>query len=76
MGCCGEGTHLDGGAVGMSTKYGRGGDLDAAVLAATNIGGQGLAQKLQLSLKCENLPNMDTFSESDPFCVLYKQARG
>ena len=31
----------------MGSRYGRGGDIDAAVLAATNIGGQGgLAQKL------------------------------
>lgn len=75
MGCCNEGQHLDGKAVSMSTNYGRGGDIDAAVLAATNFGGVGLAQKLELSLKCEELPNMDTFSESDPFCILYKEVR-
>ena len=51
---------------------GTGADLDAAVLAATNFGGQGLAQKLSLGFKCEQLPNMDTFSKSDPFVVLYR----
>ena len=45
----------------------------AAVLAATNFSGQGLSNKLQLNFKCEELPNMDTFSQSDPFVVLYKQ---
>lgn len=29
-------------------------------------------QRLQLSLKCKDLINMDTFSKSDPFAVLYK----
>ena len=71
--CCGNEQHLDGGAISMSSNYGRGGDIDAAVLAATNFSGGGLAQKLQLSFKCEELPNMDTFSQSDPFCVLYKE---
>ena len=61
----------------MSSVYGRGGDIDAAVLAATNIGGQaGLAQKVELSLKCEELADMDTFSKSDPFCILYKLVKG
>ena len=73
MGCCGDSAHLDHGVVQMSSNYGRGGDIDAAVLAATNIGGQaGLAQKIELSLKCEELADMDTFSKSDPFCILYK----
>ena len=68
---CGE-THADGRAVSSGAIRGNGGDIDAAVLAATNIGGQGLAQKLQLSFKCEELVNMDIGSESDPFCVLFK----
>ena len=50
---------------------GTGSDLDAAVLAAINIGGSGLVQRLQLSFSCEELANMDTFSKSDPFCVLF-----
>ena len=32
---------------------GKGGDIDAAVLAATNFGGAGLTNKLSLSFKCE-----------------------
>ena len=66
---CNE-THLDGGAV--RSNFGRGGDIDAAVLAATSIGAGGLSNSLQLSFKCENLINMDIGSESDPFCILYK----
>lgn len=52
---------------------GRGGDIDAAVLAATSFNASGPTQKLSLGFKCEELPNMDTFSKSDPFCVIYKQ---
>lgn len=52
---------------------GKGSDIDAAVLAATNFGGGGLAQKLEISFKCEDLPNMDAMSYSDPFVVFYKQ---
>jgi hypothetical protein len=50
-----------------------GSDIDAAALAATNFGGAGgLTQKVNISFSCNTLPNMDTFSESDPFCILYK----
>ena len=61
--------HLDSKAVGGISS---GGDIDAAVLAATNFGGTGLAQRLELNIRCENLPNLDTMSQSDPFAVLYK----
>ena len=60
-------------AVSSGAKLGQGSDIDAAVLAATNIAGQGLSNKLELSFKCEQLPNMDTFSKSDPFVIVYKQ---
>lgn len=66
--------HLDKNAVSSGGKMGQGGDLDAAVLAATNFSGGGLSNKLSIGFKCENLPNMDTMSYSDPFCVLFKQA--
>ena len=71
MGCT-DSKHLDSVAV-TSGSMGRGSDIDAAVLAATNFGGGGLSNKLSLGFKCEELPNMDTFSKSDPFCVLYHQ---
>ena len=64
--------HLDAKAVGGGGIGKGGSDIDAAVLAAANFGGGGLAQKLELSFACENLVNMDTFSKSDPFVVLYK----
>ena len=70
-GCMAAGKHLDSRAVGGISS---GGDIDAAVLAATNFGGGGLAQRLELSIKCENLPKMDTMSQSDPFAVIYKQS--
>ena len=72
MGACMSEKHLDGSAV-RGVGIGKGGsDIDAAVLAATNFGGGGLAQRLQLSFAAENLANMDTFSKSDPFVIFYK----
>lgn len=53
---------------------GSGGDLDAAVLAATNFSQGGLSNKLSLTFECENLPNLDTFSKSDPFVIFYKKS--
>ena len=70
---CMANQHLDSKAVGGG-KMGQGGDLDAAVLAATNFSGGGLSNKLSIGFKCEGLPNMDTMSLSDPFVVFFKQA--
>jgi hypothetical protein len=64
-------TGQDVNAVG-GAKFGIGSDIDAAVLAASNFGAGGLAQKLSLSFSCENLPNTDTFSLSDPCLVLFR----
>ena len=66
-------THNDMGAVN-ATKFGQGSDLDAAVLAAANMNTMSPSQRLSLAFSCENLPNMDTFSKSDPFLILYKQS--
>ena len=38
--------HLDAGAVASGGGMGKGGDIDAAVLAATNFSGGGLSNKL------------------------------
>lgn len=38
--------HNDRGAVSTGAGLGKGGDIDAAVLAATNFSGQGLSNKL------------------------------
>jgi len=51
-GGCLAGTHLDANSIG-GAQMGKGGDIDAAVLAATNFGGAGLTNKLSLSFKCE-----------------------
>ena len=67
-------THNDTRAVGGKQVSGTGSDLNSAVLAATNFSPQGgLVQKLNLSFACEDLPDLDTFSKSDPFCILYKK---
>jgi hypothetical protein len=58
-----------------ASKYGLGCDIDEAVLAATNqrINQEAqLASFLMISVSCENLPNLDTFSKSDAMCVLYQ----
>lgn len=53
-------------------------DLDDAVLAAVNqsieASQSGLVNTVRLSIKCENLPNLDTFTRTDGMCVLFKQA--
>jgi hypothetical protein len=71
---CFSSTHLDAGAVHAGGKMGQGGDIDSAVLAATNFGaGGGLKNTVNLSFSGHDLPNMDTLSLSDPFCILYKK---
>ena len=69
--------HLDRGAIDAGGEGGPGADIDEAVLAATNLAGNNngaeLVTKLSIGFACENLPNMDTTSESDPFVVLYKK---
>ena len=59
--CMAANKHLDHRAVGGG-GLGKGGDIDSAVLAATNFGGSGMVQRLEISFSAENLPNMDTMS--------------
>ena len=40
--------------------------------ALLNQANAALKQKLLLKFECENLPNLDTHSKTDPFCVVYK----
>ena len=49
-------------------------DLDEAVLTAINKSADqgGLTNTVRLSIKCENLPNYDTFTRSDGMAVLHK----
>jgi hypothetical protein len=53
-------------------------DIDDAVLAAVNqsieAGQSGLVNTVRLSIQCENLPNLDTFTRTDGMAVLFKQA--
>ena len=45
-------------------------DLNQAVFMATEDQDGGLSKQVQLSISAKGLPNMDTFSKSDPICVL------
>ena len=61
-------------AVHGGSRLGLGRDLDDAVLAATNKSlqdNQGLVNIVSLTFKCENLPNLDTFTRTDGMVVLY-----
>lgn len=55
-------------------RFTHGHDIDDAVLAATN---QQIDQESQLvshltiSVACDDLVNLDTFSKSDAMCVFY-----
>ena len=71
MGC--SNSHVNTSAITSSQGMGRGGDIDAAVLAALNCSGTGPTQKLSLSFKCEELVDLDAMSKSDPFCIIYKK---
>ena len=66
--------HQNTGAISQNDqKFGIGRDLDDAVLAATNksINQAGnLVSILNLSIACENLPNLDTFTRTDAMCIL------
>ena len=67
-------------AVGANGVAGNLSDIDDAALAAINHGiGQsnksGLKQTINLSFGCLNLPNLDTFSKTDAFVILYELKR-
>ena len=53
--------------------FGNGKDINDAVLAATNLEGNndGLMNYIQLSVRCNHLPNMDTFTRTDAMAVLF-----
>jgi hypothetical protein len=44
---------------------------DQTLDIALGAGAAGLKQKVGLSFKCNNLPNLDRGSKTDAFCVLY-----
>ena len=59
----------------QNQKFGIGKDIDEAVLAATNksINQEGrLVNIVSLSVACENLPNLDTFTRTDAMAILYQ----
>ena len=67
--------HENADAVRSSNRpLGIGRDLDDAVLAATNKSieeNAGLVSLVALNFQCNNLPNLDTFTRTDGFVVLY-----
>ena len=57
-------------------SFGKGRDLDDAVLAATNKSIEntaGLVNVVSLTFACEDLPNLDTFTRTDGMVVLYQK---
>lgn len=69
--------HENADAVRSSNRpLGIGRDLDDAVLAATNKSieqNAGLVSLVALNFKCNNLPNLDTFTRTDGFVVLFQK---
>jgi hypothetical protein len=60
-------------------RFGHGHDIDDAVLAATNqqIDQEAqLVSQLTISVSCDDLVNLDTFSKSDAMGVFYRQQTG
>uniref|UniRef100_A0A673BNB3 Copine-3 n=1 Tax=Sphaeramia orbicularis TaxID=375764 RepID=A0A673BNB3_9TELE len=47
-----------------------------ALSGAPAIGATHLATKVELTISCENLMDMDVFSKSDPLCALYLNSSG
>lgn len=45
--------------------------MAATAVYADGIPGSVPCSKVELSISCSNLPNMDILSKSDPICVLY-----
>lgn len=44
--------------------------------APSGVGSTHLASKVELTISCENLLDMDIFSKSDPLCALYINTSG
>lgn len=47
-----------------------------AVSGAPPLGATQMATKVELTISCENLMDMDVFSKSDPLCALYLNSSG
>ena len=70
-------THYNANAVGAQGVSGQLTDIDDAALQAIKNGigdanKASLKQVIQLSFALENLPNLDTFSKTDAFIILYE----
>lgn len=48
----------------------------AAMATAPGLGATHMASKVELTISCDNLLDMDVFSKSDPLCVLYLNTSG
>ena len=75
---CTSDQKFNAGAVGAQGIAGKNiSDIDEAALQCIQSGigaasKAALKQVIQLSFSCENLPNMDTFSKTDAFIILYE----
>ena len=43
-------------------------------MAVATVGADSPSFKVELSISCSSLPNLDLLSKSDPICVLYTKA--
>jgi len=76
MGC--SNSHLNASAVDSKGIGGKSSDIDDACMATIKHGiGQAsklaLKQNIEITFSMENLPNLDHFSKTDAFAVLYEQ---
>lgn len=77
---CTQTKHLNAKAVGAGGVAGQLSDIDDAALQAIKFGigeanKSALKQKIQLSFSLVNLPNLDTFSKTDAFIILYEMKK-
>ena len=73
-------THLNAKAVGANGISGKLSDIDDAALQAIKSGigansAAALKQVIQLSFSIDDLPNLDTFSKTDAFVILYEMKK-
>ena len=74
---CTSNSHLNAAAVGAHGITGKVKDIDESALQAIKNGigdsnRAALRQVVELSFSIENLPNLDTFSKTDAFLILYE----
>ena len=70
---CTSGSNEDKGMKKIASKTVSGGSYDADEISNPN---DSLKQKVGITIECMNLPNLDSSSKTDAFCVLWQVDRG